>query len=131
MALSLWAAALIAALVALATLAALAPRAAEGGKTARRAYLVAPYLDLDRPGERGSYFALAEGCAPASGPWGPAAQLFTGAPRGFAGEAAVSHSGRGGGWRTPAYYWGRHDTLGAGAGGEHAWPGGDGAWGLA
>jgi hypothetical protein len=25
-------------------------------------YLVYPYLDLDEPGERGSYYALSEGC---------------------------------------------------------------------
>ena len=28
----------------------------------KEGYLVYPYLDLDEPGERGSYYALSEGC---------------------------------------------------------------------
>lgn len=52
------------AVVAIACAGRLALRAAGGrpGPRPREGYLVYPYLDLDEPGERGSYYALAEGC---------------------------------------------------------------------
>ncbi|HVE13175.1 MAG TPA: hypothetical protein VNI01_07270 [Elusimicrobiota bacterium] len=35
---------------------------ARAGAPGREAYLIAPYLDLGPPGERGSPYALSEGC---------------------------------------------------------------------
>jgi hypothetical protein len=38
-------------------------RAGRLARAGREAYLIAPYLDLGAPGERGAPYALSEGCA--------------------------------------------------------------------
>lgn len=54
---------LVAALILIVALLAYHLRGPAGGRGRQKdGYLIYPYLDLDEPGERGSYYALSEGC---------------------------------------------------------------------